>query len=214
MTNANNNTTTLRIRHEANLTSYGTHHNGNCKPIIAVELHRTFNSLTDAADFFGVEPQYIWQVLNGKLNTIGLWERDENGNRIRLICRCRLTYASHFESAVDKLMDCGRKATEQLNKANERIESLKKYNEELNEELTEYRAWKAEQEAKRKAEEERIKAEAKAKEERELAIAKANKNVERKQRIFDRLMDALLEAEIRLNEAKMERDALLKGDDE
>ena len=43
---------TLRIRHEANLTSYGTRRNGNAKPIIVIELQKTFNSLEDTAEFF------------------------------------------------------------------------------------------------------------------------------------------------------------------
>lgn len=142
MTNANN-TTTMRIRHEANLTSYGTHHNGNCKPIIAVDLHKTFNSLLDAAEFFGVDAQRIWSVLNvNPTHTIGLWERDENGNKIRRICKCRLTYASHMESTVDALMACGRESTEKLNKANERIAELETKNKELEAELAELRAWK------------------------------------------------------------------------
>ena len=196
-----NNTTTLRIRHEANLTSNGTHHNGNCKPIIAIELHKTFNSLTDTAEFFGVEVQHIWHVLNGKYKTIGLYERDENGNKIRLICRCRLTYAAHMESTVDALMECGREATEKLNKANERIEALKQYNADLNEELAEYRAWKAEQEAKRKA-----------KEEHERAISNATDKVERCKKIEQRKQEEYQLAIARRQEAERKLEELLKGD--
>lgn len=198
----NNNTTTLRIRNEGNLTSNGTHHHKNCKPIIAIELHKTFNSITDTAEFFGVCISHISDVLNGRLKTIGLYERDENGNKIRLICRCRLTYAAHMESTVDKLMECGREATDKLNKANERIETLKKYNAELNAELAEYRAWKAEQEVIRKA-----------KEEHEIAITKAKEKVERRKNIEQRKQEEYQLAIARRQEAERELSELLKGDD-
>ena len=174
----NNNTTTLRLRHEANITSYGTHHNGNCKPIIAVDLHKMFNSVTDAAEFFGVDPQRISNVLNDEGNhRIGLWERDENGNRIRRICMVRLTYAAHYESSMNAMMECGRESTLKLLKANQRIEFLEAENAQLRKEMAErqaqhdaelahFRAWqKANKERyernllleQAKAEEERIK---------------------------------------------------------
>lgn len=123
MTNANN-TTTLRIRHEATLTSNGTHHHGCCKPIIAVDIPKTFNSLTDAAEYFGVSIQQISDVLNGRHKTIGLYERDENGNKIRLICRTRFTLAAHAETVMDTVMENSRKAKEELDKANARIAEL------------------------------------------------------------------------------------------
>ena len=126
---------TLRIRHEANLTSYGTRSNGNCEPVVCIELQKTFNSLADTAEFFGVDYQRIWGVLNGKHQTIGLWERDENGKRIRRICYCHLEYARHIESVTDKLMTNGRMMRDDLNKANEEIEHLKNYNTLLSEEL-------------------------------------------------------------------------------
>lgn len=197
----NNNTTTLHIRHEANLTSNGTHHHGNCKPIIAIDIHKTFNSVTDTAKYFGVCNEQISAVLSGKYKTIGLYERDENGNKIRLICRCRLTYAAHMESAIDNLMACGREATEKLNKANERIESLKQYNADLNEELAEYRAWKAEQEAKRKA-----------KEEHEKAIVDATNKVEYCKRLEQHKQEEYQIAIARRQEAERKLEELMKGD--
>jgi hypothetical protein len=126
---------TLRIRHEANLTSYGTHRNGNSKPIICIELQKTFNSLTDAAEFFGVTHGQIWSALNGFSQKLGLWERDENGKRIRRICYCHLEYANNIEAVADKLMTSGRIMRDDLNKANEEIEHLKNYNILLSEEL-------------------------------------------------------------------------------
>lgn len=126
---------TLRIRHEANLTSYGTRRNGNCKPVICIELQKTFNSLTDAAEFFGMRVEQIHGALSGKRQTIGLWERDENGKRIRRICSCHLEYANNIEAVADKLMTNGRVMRDDLNKANEEIEHLKNYNVMLSEEL-------------------------------------------------------------------------------
>ena len=195
----------MNVRQELTLTSFGNHFNGNCKKILAVELNKVFNSLVDTAEFFGVEPQYIWQVLNEEGNhRIGWWERDENGNRLRRICMVRLTYLAHFEGSLDAMMEYNRESAVKLHKANEKNAKLQAENEQLMKEMSEFRAWKAEKEAKRKAEEKRAK-----------AIASANAKVERKQRIFDRLMDELLEAEEQLNKAIGERDVLLKkGDDE
>lgn len=176
---------TLHLRHEANLTSYGTHDNGNCKPVIAIELQRVFNSLTDAAEFFGCDHALIWKVLNGYQNTIGLWERDVNGKRIRRICRCHLKYASDMESAMNMLMENGRGNIDALNKANEEVEDLKKENAQLNAELAEFRAWKKAKEDHKKAISvaesvlEKCKAkETKAQEEYQLAIAR-RQNAER-----------------------------------
>ena len=195
MNNANN-TSTLRIRNEANLTSYGTHRHHACKPVIAVDIQKTFNSVLDAAEYFGVCPDSIINVLKGRQTALRMYERDENGNRIRFIGTCRLTYAAHAETAMDAVMKCGRKSQEELSKANARIAELER-------KAKMWDAYEAEQEKKHKEEEAHA-----------MALDKANKKVERKQRIFDRLMNELLEAEVRLNEAKMERDALLKGDDE
>ena len=142
---------TLRIRNEATLTSNGTHFHGNCKPVIAVDIHKTFNSLMDTAEYFGVRYEQVYAVLSGRRKTLGLYERDENGNKIRLICRCRLTYASNMESTVDALMTCGREATEKLNKVNVEVEDLKKENAELSAELAEFRAWKKAKEDYEKA---------------------------------------------------------------
>lgn len=63
-------------------------------------------------------------------------------------------------------------------------------------------------EAIRKAEEERIEAERKAREKREREIAKADAKVERCQTIRDRLEAQLAEAERNLMQAEMEREAL------
>lgn len=126
---------TLRIRREATLTSNGTRHHGNCKPIICIELQRTFNSLTDAAEFFGTTNSRVWETLNGVTSTIGLWERDENGKRIRRLGFCHLEYANNIEAVADKLMTNGRMMRDDLNKANEEIEHLKNYNVLLSEEL-------------------------------------------------------------------------------
>jgi hypothetical protein len=129
--------TNINIRKEANLTSYGKCHNGNCEPVVCIELHKTFNSLKDTADFFGVDYQRIWGVLNGTCNTIGLWERDENGKRIRRICKCHLEYARNIEAAQDKLMAHGRQMMVDNAAIKRENSDLRKENENLNAQLIE-----------------------------------------------------------------------------
>lgn len=130
-----NNTTTIRIRHEANLTSNGKHHHGCCKPVIAIDIQKTFNSVSDAAEYFGVNINSVILVLKGKQKAIRMYERDENGNRTRFIGTCRLSYAAHAETAIDELMNCGRKYKENLHKANENISNLQTENYELKQEI-------------------------------------------------------------------------------
>lgn len=164
------------ISKQATLTSTGTHTYHTCKPIIAIDIHRTFNSLMDAAEYFGCSYKIICNTLRGKQSAVGIYERDENGKRIRKIGTCRLVYAAYAETAMDAIMETGRNTTTEL-------EKVKAENKALNEELKEYRAWKAEQERIRKEEEARLEAERKAKEAHEKAIANAKEKIERRKRI-------------------------------
>lgn len=112
---------TVRISNDAYLTSNGNHFHGSCKPVIAIEINKVFNSELDAAEYFGVHHNQISAVLRGDRKTIGLWERDENGNRIRKICMCHLKFASDATSAMEMVMENGRKTNEELSKAKERL---------------------------------------------------------------------------------------------
>ena len=112
---------TVRISKDAYLTSNGNHFHGSCKPVIAIEINKVFNSELDAAEYFGVHRTQISAVLRGIQKTIGLYERDENGNRIRKICMCHLKFASDATSAMEMIMENGRKTNEELSKAKERL---------------------------------------------------------------------------------------------
>lgn len=84
----------------------------------------------------------------------------------------------------------------------------------MEEDAMKWRAYQAEQEAIRRAEEKRIEDERKAKEQHEEAIAKAKAKVEHRKAICERLDARLLEAEKRLMQAEMELKALIGNDDE
>lgn len=205
----------MNIRQELTLTSHGTHFNGNCKKILAVELHKVFNSLMDAAEFFGVDCQRIWSVLNVEENhRIGLWERDENGNKTRKICMVRLTYLAHWEGSMDALMKCGRESTEKLNKANEIISQLQNENEALRKKLNQANAviygLRNENEELRKANEKIAELERKAAlwdayEEHQEAKRKAMEDIENYKRIEQEAIALRQESEKKLAE-------LMKGD--
>lgn len=82
----------------------------------------------------------------------------------------------------------------------------------MEEDARKWRAYQAEQEAIRKAEEKRIADERKAKEEYEAAVEKAKAKVERRKVMCERLQAQMTSAEKRLMEAEMELEALI-GDE-
>ena len=190
----NNTATVLRIYPEATLTSQTAPTNGNCKSLVAVDLYETYGSIKSFREKYHVSSSSVAHALEHGGYT-RVYNIDANGNKI-CIGKTRLTLGAHSVTAMNTVMESGKQEKEK----NAR---LKAKNEQLEREMAEFRAWKAERDAKRKADEKSA-----------LALAKANAKIERKQRIFDRIMDDLLEAEERLNEAIRERDALLKGDDE
>lgn len=159
------NTTTITIRNKSTVTSFGVHTHGNCKPIIAIDIDKTFNSGLDAARYFGCAPETIYAVLRGDQPHLRMYERDENKKRIRFLGTCRLTYVSHAEETVDALMENGRNLRDKLSKANEKLAAQES-------EMAEFRAWKVEQEKIRKA-----------KEMHQLLIDKANARLERAKRM-------------------------------
>jgi hypothetical protein len=200
-------TNTLRIRNEANLTTYGNLHCHRCKSVIAIEIQKTFSSVTDAAEYFGVTIYTICNVLKGKQKAVTMWERDENGNKIRKLGTCHLTYAAHAESAVDKLMECGRKA-------NETITKLQNENATLRNELSKANAviygLRNENEALRKENEKIAELERKAAlwatyEEHQAAKRKAMEDIENYKRIEQEAIALRQESEKKLAE-------LMKGD--
>lgn len=127
------------IRSRIAVSTEGTHMHGGCKPIICVELHRAFNSLTDTAKFFGVSVPTIWYALNGTCNTVGLWELDENGNKVRRIGKYHIMYATDGE-VVELLLAHGRGTVDALDAEKARNAELSKQIAELKTKDTHY-AW-------------------------------------------------------------------------
>lgn len=183
---------TITIQNKATINNcIGSHHNGNCKSIIAIDIHKTFNSGLDAATYFGCHAHQIYSALKKPTPSIRMYERDENGNRIRFIGTCRLAYAAHATESIDALMDHGRTVMNELDKANKKLA-------EQEAEMAEFRAWKAEQEAKRKAEEVR-----------QQKLAKVKDTIERRKRIAIRREAECENAWNRVHEAEMELAKLL-----
>lgn len=175
----------INISREANLTSNGTHEHWNCRPVIIPELHMVFNSRLDVVEKLGVARQTVIDTLKGRRNTCPIWENDENGNR-RKVGYCHLYEASDYESAMEMIMECGRKDSEELSKANARLDELER-------KAALWDAYQAEQEAARKAEEEL-----------QAAIAKAKVKRERREHIRNNAYQKYLMAEERLAEAERE----------
>lgn len=132
-----NNNTTLCIHPEIALTSNGIIRHGNRRPIVAVDLYKTFNSIKDFASELHVDANYVSTILNrkdGKVKKISYYERDENGNKVGRKKWCRICYAAHSASSMDMMMECGRESNEQLNKANENNAKLAIENTKLKDE--------------------------------------------------------------------------------
>jgi ribosomal protein L16 Arg81 hydroxylase len=119
-----------------------------------------------------------------------------------------------MESTVDKLMECGREATEQLNKANETINQLQSENATLRNELSKANAvicgLRSENEALRKENERIAELERKAAlwdayEEHQTAKRKAMEDIENYKRLEQEAIALRQESEKKLAE-------LLKGD--
>ena len=184
--------TTITIQNTANINNTIGHHcNGNAKPIIAIDIHKTFNSGLDAAAYFGCDANYLYSALKKPNPSIRMYERDENGKRIRFLGTCRLSYAKQAEESVDALLETGRNMQDELDKANKKLA-------EQEAEMAEFRAWKAEKERIRKAEEAR-----------QNAIAKAKEKVERRKRMAVRKEEEAAHAWQRVYDAEKELSELI-----
>lgn len=139
-----------------------------CKPVICIETGEVYNSATDAAEANGVSVLSMSNCCTGKTRS----------------CKGKhFIYVSRTSENIDALTA--------------RIRTMSAEQAANETELAEFRAWKAEQEAKRKAEEAY-----------QQALAKANEKVARRKRIVDRAEARLAEACRRLNEAREEIYAL------
>lgn len=177
--------------HEITLTNKATYEAigelcfGNCEPV-ANDEGKVFTSIIDAAKYAGVLPQNMWRHLN------------TDAKKPRPLKGHVYFYVKKRDESFGRVMRC-------LSEMSAEAERRKADEEDA----LKWRAYQAEQEAKRIAEEKRLEAERKAKEKYESDVAKAVAKVERRREIHKRLQDKTEVAERRVIEAEMELEALL-----
>lgn len=169
--------TTIIIHNKATLKTIGHHTQRAFQPMVCVETGERFASMTDAAEAKGVS-----------VSNISVAARDPKN---RKCCNHHWIRASQITEHADMLLD----RTSALHEENE---SMKQKLAEQEAEMAEFRAWKAEQERARKAEENR-----------QQAIAKAKEKLERRKRMALRKQEECDNAWNRVREADLELAELL-----
>lgn len=164
--------------------------NGNCKAVRDITNNIKYGSMTEVAMKMGVNIASVSYAVGHK----GL-------------CKgCRLVLESELYKNSDLLCEEIAKANAREAKANDRTNKVKAKlaaAHELESEIAEFRRWKAEQEAKRKAEEERQRKIAKAKEKVEKYKAQYQrlnaklKAIEEKWCVAEDELDHLLDMEVK-----------------
>ncbi len=114
------------ISNNATIKSTGEHVGGNCKPVVCITDNMTFNSVTDAAEYYNAWAVQISNVCTGKFRTF----------RGKRFCFLR-----DINQHLDEMMDNSRNTAERVS--------------ELERKATLWDTYQREQEEKRKAEEER-----------------------------------------------------------
>ena len=114
------------ISNNATIKSIGEHTGGNCKPVVCITDNMTFNSITDAAEYYHTWATRISNVCTGKFRTH---------------CGKRFCFLHDINQHLDEMMDNSRSTTEKLH--------------ELERKAALWDAFQLEQEKKRKAEEAR-----------------------------------------------------------
>lgn len=114
------------ISNNATIKSTGEHTGGNCKPVICITDNMTFNSVTDAAEYYNAWAVQISNVCTGKFRTF-------HGKRF--------CFLRDINQHLDEMMDNNRNTAERVS--------------ELERKAALWDAFQHEQEKKRKAEEER-----------------------------------------------------------
>lgn len=125
------NTTTINISKEANITGKGTHRTGNCHAVIAPELFEARTSQTDMATCLHTSIYCVSDVIQGHAKRTRVYKRDENGNLNRI--GWTTIYRANDPRAVEALLKNGKKLLKEK-------EELVKENEELKEKAA---AWDA-----------------------------------------------------------------------
>ena len=159
------NTTTIRISQEANITGKGAHRGGNCHAVVATELFEARTSQLDMATCLNASFKSVSMVVNGHIKKTRVYKRDENGN-LNCVGWTRV-YRANDPRAVEALLQNGKKLLAEnaelrekaaawdankgnLETANATIADLTGSLNAVNNELAAYRAYK-EQKAKVKA---------------------------------------------------------------
>ena len=132
--------TNINITNNTTIEAYGNHTNGNCKKVYIVELDKACTSMTDAAEVIGCSLDAVSNVIRGKQKT----------------CRgYHIIDLSKAGEAFPQMVTCLSEINMHRVKAKAKTPKV----EMTSEEVKEFRKWKADKEAKRKAEEKARKAE-------------------------------------------------------
>ena len=166
----------------------GEFNSGHCRHV-GDDEGNVFTSILDAAKKAGVTPQYMWKCLQ------------PDGPR---------TCKGHVYFYIDKRDESFGKVMSRLAETTAEVERRKADEDDARK----WRAYQAEQEAIRKAEEKRLEEERKAKEKRESDIEKAKARLERRTKMCERLSTQLAQAERHKMEAEMELEALLDNNEQ
>ena len=170
---------TIIMQNKALINAYGHHiQRRTFKPVLCITNGKRFASVTDAAEAMGVRVSTMSNACTGKIKTC---------------CGMEWMFVGHLMEKADKVLD----HTSALSTA---LEQEKAKNAELERKAALWDAYEAEQNAIRKAEENR-----------QQAIEKAKEKVARRQRMADRKEEEFKHALNRLHDAERELNALLNG---
>lgn len=148
------NTTTINISKEANITGKGKHRGGNCHAVVATELFEARTSQLDMATCLHTDAKCITNVVTGLAKKTRVYKRDENGN-LNCVGWTRV-YRANDPRAVEALLENGKKLLAENTELKEKAAAWDANKDRLTElnnvtdELSAYRAYK-EQKAKVKA---------------------------------------------------------------
>lgn len=166
--------TDIIINDKSTIKSIGEHTSGNCKPVVCITDNMTFNSVTDAAEYYNAWAIQISNVCTGKFRTF----------RGKRFCFLR-----DINQHLDEMMDDSRNMAKKIS--------------ELERKATLWDTYQREQEAKRKAEEERIK-------DAQFALERANEKLDRRKEImecidaqYQKAVRRMMEAEKEVHEAEL-----------
>lgn len=173
--------TTIIIHNKATMKATGIHTHKNAKPVICLDNGNRYASVTDAAEAVGVTHNSLSAHLNGDTKTCG---------------GMHWSFMSRVTESADTILDHASHLSSELDKANKKLA-------EQEAEMAEFRAWKAEKERIRKAEEAR-----------QHAIAKAKEKVERRKRMAIRKEEEAAHAWNRVHEAEKELAELIDEKEE